>query len=115
MAKSGMRVRAYIMIGTPGERKATVALNIEAMTRLRKALTVVNLQPFIPLPGTPIWNDPSGHGIEILDRDVRKFNRYLDGPTGPRPTWSPINVNGLTHGELLVNISRMRRFVAENF
>lgn len=110
---AGFRVRAYLMIGTPGESARTVDLNMASLEALGNAISVVNLQPFMPLPGTPIWEDPAAFGCEIVDADVSKYNRYLQGPLGKRPTWSPINVDGMSHGELLYNIERMRRYIEE--
>jgi radical SAM superfamily enzyme YgiQ (UPF0313 family) len=109
--EAGMTVRIYLMIGTPGETKDTPGVNIRALKRLGNLVNTTNLQTFMPLPGTPIWNDPGKYGVEIINKDFNKYNRVVWGPAGENPVWSPIRVAGLTDEQLCSNIRAMREYV----
>jgi len=68
----------------------------------------------MPLPGTPIYKNPSKYGITILDDNLSRYNRhqYRRTPDGiTSAPWSPIDVDGMTHEELLADIGRMHQFV----
>jgi anaerobic magnesium-protoporphyrin IX monomethyl ester cyclase len=69
--KSGLCVKAFLMIGNPGESVKT----IEETKRFMKEadpdqFTLFN---FIPLPGCDIWKNPDKYGIMIVNRDFKEY------------------------------------------
>jgi len=72
---AGIHVRALWMTGTPGEEPDTPELNLRLMERLKVHSHA--LATFIPLPGTPVWNNPEKFQVDIIDRDFRHYNQWL--------------------------------------
>lgn len=72
MAKSaGLVVKAFLMIGAPGETRQTV-------DETKKFIADANpdqftLFTFVPLPGCKVWNDPGKYGVKIVNPDFRNF------------------------------------------
>ena len=82
--KAGLVVRANLMVGNPGESWKTVEETLTFVKETRPQQWIVC--NFIPLPGCPIWKDPSKYGIEILVRDWKQY--FLVAGQ---------NIGGLTH------------------
>jgi radical SAM superfamily enzyme YgiQ (UPF0313 family) len=106
---AGIRTRLYMMISTPGEKWDTAQINIDFLHELSEYIDVVNLQTFIPLPGTPVHKNPGLFGITINVDEV--YNRYTQTPGGETPIWSPISIDGLPRAVQMANIRRMRTLV----
>ena len=64
--KSGIKTKAYFMIGLPGDTLETVQDTINVMKELDADEKDVYI--LAPYPGTQLWNNPSSFGIEI-DKD----------------------------------------------
>ncbi len=63
----GMKVASYFILGLPGEREEDVELTIAYSRRLARAgVDEVGFGLFIPLPGTPLW-DELGSRVDDLD------------------------------------------------
>jgi len=71
----GVNTRVLMMINTPGETVYTVDKNIEFLEKI--PFTCASLSVFKPLPGSAVWDNPEKYGIEILDRDLDKYNIYM--------------------------------------
>jgi radical SAM superfamily enzyme YgiQ (UPF0313 family) len=110
-AAAGLNVRVCILMSTPGETPATVGLNCRALDELNGAVKLISLMTLMPLPGTPIFNNPRSHGVRIIEPDMSKYQRYQWGPEGPMPFWSPIEIDGMTRKEQLKNLEDMRTYV----
>jgi radical SAM superfamily enzyme YgiQ (UPF0313 family) len=108
---AGLQTRVFMMISTPGESEVTADLNIAALKKSAPDISFVTLSTYMPLPGTPIWNDPAKYGIRIIDRDLSHHNRYQWGPQGENEVWSPVEIDGLPRDKQLANIRRMRDYV----
>jgi len=113
--KAGLKVRALFMIGTPGERANTPELNRDYIARLD--FDMITLSTFMPLPGSPIWNDPDRYNCEILSRDFRKYNKdywvMKNGKKTKRVYEPMIHNKILTIAQMKSNIERMAAYVEE--
>jgi len=82
-AKLGYKTRMLFMIRTPYQTPKTIERNKFWISKV--PFTIMACTAFIPIPGCDIWYDPASYGIEILDRDLDKYNFYMFGPDGRRP------------------------------
>ena len=112
---AGLKIKALFMIGTPGERMNTPELNRDYIRRLD--FDMITLSTFMPLPGSPIWNDPNSHNCEILSRDFKKYNQYYwvkkNGKEAKREYEPMIHNKFLTIEQMKDNIKRMETYVEE--
>jgi len=112
---AGLKIKALFMIGTPGERMDTPELNRDYIRRLD--FDMITLSTFMPLPGSPIWNDPGRYNCEILNRDFRKYNQYYwvrkNGKEAKREYEPMIHNKFLTIEQMKDNIERMEDYVEE--
>jgi len=71
-------VSTYWMVGLPGETLETAAATTSLIKRLMDDDLVfyASAKPFIPLPGTPIFDDPAAWGIRIESHDWSLYERY---------------------------------------
>ncbi len=67
---AGLKVRIYILVGFPGETEETIYESIEGLKNCPFDEFVV--YPFIPYPGTAVWENPEAYGATI-DRDYSKY------------------------------------------
>lgn len=113
--KAGLKIKALFMIGTPGERTNTPELNRDYIRRLD--FDMITLSTFIPLPGSPIWNDPDGYNCEILNRDFRNYNKdywiMKNGKKTKREYKPLIHNKTLTIAQMKGNVKRMKAYVEE--
>ncbi len=106
----GIETRVLMMIGTPGERLETPEINIEFLERM--PYTCASLAVFMPLPGSPSWNFPERHGIEILSRDLNKYNIYLWNKGAPDFNRNDDVVRILSLPSVEAQVDNQRRMVA---
>lgn len=113
--KAGLKIRALMMIGTPGERLNTPELNKDYLKIL--PYDMVTLSTFIPLPGTSIWNNPYKFNCEILSEDFTKYNKdyyiFKNGQNAKRDYNPLIHNNFLTLEQQIDNVKRMERYIEE--
>lgn len=113
--KSGLKIKALFMIGTPGERIDTPELNRDYMNKLD--FDMITLSTFTPLPGSPIWNDSERYNCEILSTDFSKYNQYYyvmkNGNKVKREYEPMIHNKFLTIEEMKSNVERMTAYVEE--
>jgi len=114
--KAGLKIKALFMIGTPGERADTPELNRDYIQRLD--FDMISLGIFIPLPGSPIWNNPDRYNCKILSMDFRKYNKdYWIRKNGKKikNKYEPLIHNKfLTIEQMKSNVERMRLYVEES-
>jgi len=72
----GMRLRAFMMTGQPGETRDSGKRTIEFLEKLDP--DVITLCQFTPLPGTGTFREPEKHGIKILHHDWARYNIAID-------------------------------------
>lgn len=82
-ARIGFKTRMLFMIRTPFQTPKTIERNKFWIERV--PFTIMACTAFIPIPGCDVWYDPVAYGIEILDKDLDKYNFYMFGPEGRRP------------------------------
>ncbi len=107
--EAGIGARILLMVNTPGETLATIDRNIEALERLRGKFVYLSAKMFIPLPGTPIWDDPASFGIYIMSKELAHYNfyPYAAGAVDKPNAWSPIRIRGMSRHEQRHNAERM--------
>jgi len=71
--EAGLRVRAFIMIGLPGD--ITPGKTIEFLERTRPTKVVVS--SFVPFPGSAIYQNPSAYGLRYVDPDITKHRMFV--------------------------------------
>lgn len=113
---AGIGPRLLLMISTPGEAyQRTVDLNIAALESVKGKFVYASAKTFVPLPGTAIWDDPSGHDVTIESRDFSQYNFYVyrrsDTGGTERVLWSPISIGGMTKAQQMENIGRMTDYM----
>jgi len=69
--EAGIRIRAGLIVGFPGETWETVRESVENLTRMK--IDSYNLFNFIPLPGTDPFNHPEKYGITWISRNWKDF------------------------------------------
>lgn len=70
-AKSaGLKTRIYILVGFPGETEETIRKSLDVLLQCEFDEFVI--YPFIPYPGTTVWDNPKMWGATI-DRDFSKY------------------------------------------
>jgi radical SAM superfamily enzyme YgiQ (UPF0313 family) len=71
-------VSTYWMVALPGETLATISETASLIKRLMDEDLVyyASAKPFIPLPGTPIFDKPESWGVRILSEDWSLYERY---------------------------------------
>ncbi|MFX0063360.1 MAG: B12-binding domain-containing radical SAM protein [Candidatus Hermodarchaeota archaeon] len=67
----GLKTRAYLMVGFPGENWETVEETVELMKICNFDEFIV--YPLIPYPGTPLYYNPQKYGITYIDPDFSKY------------------------------------------
>ena len=111
--EAGIKVRVLMMIGTPGERIDTPEKNITYLNTLPH--DSVTLSTFIPLPGTPVWNNPQEFNCEILTRDFRRYNKdyfiFKNGKATKREYIPLIHNKFLTLDKQIDNVKRMEKYL----
>lgn len=109
--KAGLVVRVLFMTGTPGERPDTTKRNIDFLESVKDHYDTIALTNFVPLPGTPVAEDPHRHGVEILDDDIDKFNLCMYGPEGENNWPNLVRPYDMTLDQLTVSKDAMRIYV----
>jgi anaerobic magnesium-protoporphyrin IX monomethyl ester cyclase len=114
-AEAGLNVRGLFMTGTPGENVDTPELTRDYIETL--PLHAITLSTFMPLPGTPVWEDPEKFECEIISRDFASYNKDLwrsDSNGRKRREYVPlIRNNRLTMDEQRDNVRRMEDYVMD--
>ena len=75
VAGSGMDCRISVMVGSPHETWEDVHQLVNFVAGHRDHLADWILSSFVPLPGTPAWDDPDGHGL-VIDKERARAEGY---------------------------------------
>ena len=70
----GLKTRILFMIRTPGQTRETVSINIDYLNKV--PYDIIACTSFVPLPASDIWMNPDKYGIEILSKNLDKYNFY---------------------------------------
>jgi len=69
--RAGLLVKAYLMIGNPGESKETIEETKKFI--LEADPDQYTLFTFVPLPGCDIWERPEKYKIKIVNKNFREY------------------------------------------
>lgn len=73
---AGLIVKAFLMVGSPGESWDTIEETIKFMWETRPQLwTLFN---FIPMPGCDIYDNPELYGCKILKKGMGDWKEYFN-------------------------------------
>jgi len=76
--EAGMRVRAQMIVGLPGETRETVE---EVATFMKESSAdSFGVHIFVPLPGSPIWNDPERFDFAFNRQTTFKHYQTIGKP-----------------------------------
>ena len=74
---AGLSASGFLIVGHPGDNEQESAVTRGFVDRLfqDELIPWLDLSTFSPYPGTPYFNQPERHGIEILVRDWNLWRR----------------------------------------
>ena len=78
--KYNINTRVLLMIRTPFQTPETIKINKHWLRRL--PFTIIACTAFIPIPGCDVWYNPNKYNVEILNKDLDKYNFYMFNPSG---------------------------------
>lgn len=81
-AEKGLIIGTFWITGHPGDTPEEAELTIRAIDDYyRKGIThTTEVALFVPYPGTPVYNEPEKHGVEIVTYDWEKWGRFNTEP-----------------------------------
>ncbi|DAC71834.1 MAG TPA: hypothetical protein DSN98_08315 [Thermoplasmata archaeon] len=109
--KVGFQTRMLFMIRTPFQTKETIRLNRYWIQRV--PFSVIACTSFIPIPGSDVWENPDKYNIEILSKDLLKYNFYMFGPEGRRKLEPLIKIKDRDLTEFMEESEEFRAWVDE--
>jgi|GEM_PF-6649578 len=71
--KTDLNVETNWMFSVPGADESTIQFDTEKIRQLAQNGISVHLVPFVPFPGTPIYNHPEQFGIRIEAKDYSQY------------------------------------------
>lgn len=71
--KYGFKTVGFLIFGMPGETAESVAETKAGVLRNKKYLDYLNLATMVPLPATPVWENPDRFNCEIVERDISRY------------------------------------------
>lgn len=69
--RAGLLVKAYLMIGNPGESRETIEETKKFIAKTDP--DQFTLFTFVPLPGCDIWKHPQKYKIRIINKDYKEY------------------------------------------
>ncbi len=114
--RAGLKVRLLLMTGCPGEAPDSPEITRDFLESV--PFDLVALTQFRPLPGSPVWDDPSAFGVRIIDRALDHYNIYnwrrtLSQARSLAPSRSVIETDAMSREALEGNMDRMRQYVMD--
>ena len=110
-AKFGYRTRILFMIRTPFQTAHTIEVNKHYIERV--PYTIIACTSFVPIPGCDVWFNPDRYNVEILDRDLDKYNFYMFGPNGRRALDPILKIKDRPLDEFMKESEDFRTWVEE--
>jgi anaerobic magnesium-protoporphyrin IX monomethyl ester cyclase len=71
----GIKVKICLILGLPGESKDILSKTIRFLEETEP--DYISVSGFLPVPGSPIFNDYKNYGIKSIDPDWNKFGHLL--------------------------------------
>ncbi len=69
--EAGLKTKAFIMFGFPGETKETIEETKRFFEQSRPDEYCIS--NFVPFPGTDVWNNPVKYGVTWMNRDFGQY------------------------------------------
>lgn len=63
--KIGIKVKAFILHGFPGENRETTEETIQLLEELKEKIDRISLFRFVPLPGSPVYNEAEKYDLSL--------------------------------------------------
>jgi len=76
----GLTCGASFMVGIPGETRQDLEATLEFIRRNEGRLAVEGFYLFVPLPGTPVWEEALARGKVGLDMDWKRLDASFASP-----------------------------------
>lgn len=105
----GLMTRVLFMIRTPFQTKNTVDINIEYLEKI--PFNIIACTSFVPLPGSDIWNNPDKYNIQILTKDLSKYNFYFYNKDGENELSNIIKIKNRSIKELNDETNRFKDYL----
>ena len=77
--KNGIPVKLYIMHGYPGENIESSLETIQYLKELREYIHRISLYRFVPLPGSPVFNEGKLNRLDWTDYTIYDNNNHWWG------------------------------------
>lgn len=74
----GIRVKAFILHGFPGENLESTKETIQLLDELKNKIDRISLFRFVPLPGSPVYNNPEDYNL-LLPQNFEDIFIYNNG------------------------------------
>lgn len=107
----GFSTRILMMVRTPGQTPKTIEENKYWLSRV--PFSIIANTALLPLPGSELWINPLKYNIEILDRDLDKYNFYMFNDLGRRKIDPIFNIIGRDINEFHSESESFRDFLEE--
>lgn len=107
--KHDFKTVGFLIFGMPGENSITLNQTKKGILRNKRYLDYLNLATMVPLPGTPIWNDPDKFYCNIVSRDYSKY-WIVDHEANPEIL---VKTKGLTESDMAHLKKEMYQFMRE--
>jgi len=103
--KAGLKSRAYMIFGLPGETEETVEETMKGIEESQP--DNCGLTTFVPLPGSDVWNNPESYGVTIKSRNYDEYYTIGSDGTGGQV----VRLDTLSDDEFSRLNKKLREFV----
>jgi len=107
---TGLKTRVLMMMGLPGTTPETTDKDIEFLDSV--PYTSLALKTFVPLPGSDIWKYPDKYGVSIIDKDLEKYNFFINTSEGESLFPPLIKLDTISGEELMKNKRKLLDYAA---
>jgi anaerobic magnesium-protoporphyrin IX monomethyl ester cyclase len=108
---ANLNTKMLFMIRTPFQEKDTCEINKYWIQRV--PFTIISCTSYVPIPGSDVWNNPDNYNVEILTRDLEKYNFYFFGPSGRQALEPLIKIKNRDLKEFMDESEDFRTWVDE--
>ena len=116
--KVGIKIKVCLILGLPGEPRDIVKKTINLLEELEPNFASVS--GFLPVPGSPIANNPKKFGIKKIDKDWHRYShllfRFADDEEVGLPfeyDTSENSINVFSRQEIVENIIEVQKWLKD--
>jgi radical SAM superfamily enzyme YgiQ (UPF0313 family) len=107
--KQDFKTVGFFIFGLPGENFQSVKETQSGILRNKRYLDYINLATMVPLPGTPVWNDPDKFNCNIVSKDYSKY-WIVDHERSPEVL---VKTKGLSESDMSSLKKEMYKFIRD--